>query len=38
LDINARNFEFIESVPEDILLEVLDIIIGFIEIENKEDE
>jgi mRNA interferase MazF len=38
LDINARNFEFIELVPEDILLEVLDIIIGFIEIEKKEDE
>ncbi|MDR1149864.1 MAG: type II toxin-antitoxin system PemK/MazF family toxin [Spirochaetaceae bacterium] len=38
LDINARNFEYIELVPEDILLEVLDIITGFIEIENKENE
>jgi mRNA interferase MazF len=38
LDINARNFEFIVLVPEDILLEVLDIIIGFIEIEKKEDK
>jgi mRNA interferase MazF len=38
LDINARNYEFIELIPEDILLEVLDIIIGFIEIENKDEE
>jgi mRNA interferase MazF len=38
LDIYARNFEFIELMPEDILLEVLDIIIGFIEIENKGNE
>ena len=34
LDINARNYEFIEKVPEDILLEVIDIISGFIEIEK----
>ena len=36
LDINARNYEFIEKVPDDILLEVIDIINGFIELENKE--
>jgi len=34
LDINARNYEFIESIPEEILLDVLDIIIGFIEKEK----
>jgi mRNA interferase MazF len=38
LDINARNYEFIELIPDDILLEIVDIIIGFIEIENQEDE
>jgi mRNA interferase MazF len=38
LDITARNYEFIELVPDDILVEVVDIIIGFIEIENKEEE
>jgi mRNA interferase MazF len=38
VDIIARNFEYIELLPEDILLEALDIIIGFIEIENKENE
>jgi mRNA interferase MazF len=31
LDINVRNYEFIERVPDDILLEVIDIINGFIE-------
>jgi len=31
LDINARNFEFIEKIPDDILFEVVDIISGFIE-------
>jgi mRNA interferase MazF len=35
LDINARNYEFIEAVPEDILFDVVDIINGFIEIEKK---
>ncbi|MDR0302040.1 MAG: type II toxin-antitoxin system PemK/MazF family toxin [Treponema sp.] len=35
LDINARNYEFIEKIPDDILFEVIDIINGFIEIENK---
>jgi mRNA interferase MazF len=35
LDINARNYQFIEKVPEDILLDVVDIISGFIEIENE---
>jgi len=32
LDIGARNYEFIERVPDDILLEVIDIINGFIEL------
>jgi len=32
IDIQARNFEFIEKVPKEILLEVVDIISGFIEI------
>jgi len=31
LDINARNYEFIESIPEEMLLEVIDIVYGFIE-------
>jgi len=31
LDINARKYEFIENIPEDILLEIIDIIYGFIE-------
>jgi mRNA interferase MazF len=31
LDIEARNYEFIEIIPDDILLEVIDIIGGFIE-------
>jgi len=35
LDINARNYEYIEKIPEDILLDVLDIIAGFIE---KKDQ
>jgi mRNA interferase MazF len=35
LDINARNYSYIEELPEDILFEVIDIISGFIEIENK---
>jgi mRNA interferase MazF len=35
LDINARNYEFIETVPEDILFDVVDIIDGLIEIEKK---
>jgi mRNA interferase MazF len=34
LDINARNFEYIENVAGDILLDVLDIINGFVEIEK----
>jgi mRNA interferase MazF len=36
LDINARNYEFIEKIPDDVLLEVIDIINGFFEIENTE--
>jgi mRNA interferase MazF len=35
LDIYARDYQFIEKVPEDILLDVVDIISGFIEIENE---
>jgi mRNA interferase MazF len=31
LDIKARNYEFIEKIPNDILFEVVDIIGGFIE-------
>jgi mRNA interferase MazF len=38
LDINARNYEFIERIPDDILLEVIDIINGFIELEDLEDK
>jgi mRNA interferase MazF len=34
LDINARNFEYIENVAGDILLDALDIINGFIEVEK----
>jgi len=34
IDIQARNFEFIEKAPKEIVLEVIDIINGFIE---KED-
>ena len=36
LDIKARNYEFIEKIPDDILFEVIDVISGFIEPENKE--
>ena len=36
LDIKARNYEFIEKITDDILFEVLDIIGGFIELENKK--
>ena len=31
LDISARKYEYIETIPEDILHEVLEIISGFIE-------
>ena len=34
LDIKARNYEFIEKTPDDILFEVVDIISGFIEGEH----
>jgi mRNA interferase MazF len=34
LDIKARNYEFIEKIPNDILIEVIDIIGGFIEGED----
>jgi len=36
LDINARKYEFIENVPEDILFEVIDVIYGFIEREKGD--
>jgi mRNA interferase MazF len=35
LDINARKYEFIEKIPDDILMEVVDIINGFLELENN---
>jgi mRNA interferase MazF len=35
LDIHSRNYDFIEVIPKDILLEVVDIISGFIEVETK---
>jgi mRNA interferase MazF len=35
LDINARNYSYIEELPEDILFDVVDVISGFIEPENK---
>jgi mRNA interferase MazF len=34
IDIQARSFEFIEKAPKEILLEAVDIITGFIEIED----
>jgi mRNA interferase MazF len=33
LDINAREYEFIETIPYDIVSEVIDIMYGFIEME-----
>jgi mRNA interferase MazF len=36
LDIRARNYAFIEKIPDDILFEVIDIIGGFIEVGNDE--
>jgi mRNA interferase MazF len=38
LDIYARNYEFIENLPRDILLDVVDIISGFIELEEDTAE
>jgi len=35
LDLNARKATFFERIPDDILAEVLDILNGFIEIENN---
>jgi mRNA interferase MazF len=32
LDINARNYEFIEKTPDDILVNIIDIISGFVEL------
>jgi mRNA-degrading endonuclease toxin of MazEF toxin-antitoxin module len=33
LDINARKFEYIEKISDEILFEIIDIINGFIEVE-----
>jgi len=33
IDIQARNFEFVEKAPKDITLNVIDTINGFIEVE-----
>jgi len=38
LDISKRNAAFIEKAPEDIILEAVDTIIGFVEIEAEELE
>ena len=38
MDIKARQYEFIEDISEDVLLEVIDIIYGFIEKEKTEEE
>ena len=38
IDIQARNFEFIEKAPKEIVLEAVDIIVGFIEIEKEKEE
>jgi len=35
IDIQARNFEFIEKAPEEIVIEAIDIINGFIEKEEQ---
>ena len=35
-DIKARNYKFIEKIPEDILFDVLDIVAGFIERERGQ--
>jgi mRNA interferase MazF len=34
LDINARNYVYIEDIPDDILFDIIDIISGFIEMEK----
>ena len=34
LDLQKRNADFIEHAPDDIIFEVVDIISGFVEIEN----
>ena len=34
IDIQARNFEFVEKATQDIVMEVVDTINGFIEIED----
>lgn len=34
LDLQERNADFIERIPDDIIFEVADIISGFVEIEN----
>lgn len=34
LDLQERNADFIESVPDDIIFEVVDIVSGFLEVEE----
>ena len=36
LDVTARNASFIEKAPKDILEEVVDILIGFVEMPSKQ--
>ena len=38
LDIKARKYEYVEDLPKEILLEVIDIINGFIEKEENEEK
>jgi len=38
IDINARNYEFVEKAPQDVVLEAIDIIKGFIEIEAETNK
>jgi len=35
IDIQARNFEFVEKAPKDIVLDAVDMINGFIEMEDQ---
>jgi mRNA interferase MazF len=37
LDLKARKAEYIEPLPQDILEDVIDIIVGMVEIENEDD-
>jgi mRNA interferase MazF len=35
LDLKERNAEFIESVPDDVIFEAVDIVCGFLELERE---